>query len=188
MSSGEYDNRIAAHWARQTFRQRVPIRLLFGSRLGRIFVYALLYSVPACFVAVGLLMFALDRQHRPSSLLGPLVFAFLTSLPCTLIAVLGAYVRRGFAKSLDAEGVTRSFGTKLRWNKLYYVDHVSKHGRAGGVSREVRDNQIELVFEGGKAVVPPMIRDRAAVWALLGSVPAEVRDDGVRRTYPPPGP
>jgi hypothetical protein len=49
------------------------------------------------------------------------------------------------------------------------------------VSRRIKDNQLELVFEGGKAVIPPLIHDRAAIWALVNAMPIEVRDDGVPR-------
>jgi hypothetical protein len=71
--------------------------------------------------------------------------------------------------------------------KLYYVDHVTKHVRAGRVSRRIKDNQLELVFEGGRVVIPPLIHDRAAVWALVNNMPAEVRDDGVPRAGHVPG-
>jgi hypothetical protein len=183
MSSGGYDNRPVADWARQNIRGRVEVRPLFSSRAGRIFVYALLFSIPAGFFALGVLAFALGARDR-AALLGPFVFAFLTSIPCGVIALVGAYVRRGFAKSLDAEGVRGSMGLKFPWGKLHYVDHVTKHVRAGRVSRQVKDNQLELVFEGGKVIIPPMIHDRAAVWSLINSMPAEVRDDGIPRPSP----
>ena len=69
------------------------------------------------------------------------------------------------------------------------MDHVTKHYRAGGVMRRVKDNQLELVFEGGKVIVPPLIRDRGRVWELINGMPAEVRDDGVPRAgnVPPSG-
>jgi hypothetical protein len=95
--------------------------------------------------------------------------------------MLAAFVRKGLAKSLDAEGVTSTQGMKFPWEKLYYVDHVTKHVRAGWVTRRIKDNQLELVFEGGKVIIPPLIQDRAAVWSLINSMPAQVRDDGVRR-------
>jgi hypothetical protein len=101
-----------------------------------------------------------------------------------VIALAAAYVRRGFARSLDAAGVSGSFGQRFPWAKLYYVDHVTKVFRAGGVTRRIKDNQLELVFEGGKLVIPPLIHDRAAVWELINSMPAEVRDDGVPRARP----
>lgn len=181
MNSGGYYNRSAVDWARQNIRDCVEVRLIFSSRVGQIFVYSLLFCVPGFFFALGILSFVLGAKDR-ASLYGPLVFAVLTAIPCGVIALLGAYVRKGFAKSLDAEGVNAALGRKYPWGKLYYVDHVTKHTRAGGVSRQVKDNQLELVFEGGKVIIPPMIRDRAAVWSLINSIPVEVRDDGVPRT------
>jgi hypothetical protein len=160
----------------------VEVKPLFSSLAGKVFVYSLLFCVPGAFFALAVLFLALGPKDRAAAL-GPFVFAFITAIPCGLIALLGAYVRRGFAKSLDAEGVNAALGLKLPWGKLYYVDHVTKHVRAGGVSRRVKDNQIELVFEGGKVTIPPMIRDRAAVWSLINSMPAEVRDDGVPRAF-----
>ena len=186
MNSGGFYNRPVADWARRNIEGRVAVRPLFGSRAGQIFAHALLFSVPGAFFALGLVMLALGAKAKDG--VGALFFfGFLMLLPCGLIALLAAYVRRGFAKSLDAEGVSGSFGQRFLWGKLYYVDHVTKHYRAGGVSRRVKDNQLELVFEGGKLIIPPMIHGRAEVWALVNSMPAEVRDDGVPRAGRVPG-
>lgn len=180
MNQGEYYNWPVADWAKRNIQGRVAVRLLFSSRVGQIFVYVLLFSVPGAFIALGLVMLALGAKAKDG--VGALFFfGFLLLFPCGLIALLGAYVRRGFAKSLDAEGVNAALGKKYPWGKLYYVDHVTKHYRAGSVSRRVKDNQLELVFEGGKVIIPPLIHDRAAVWALVNALPVEVRDDGVRR-------
>ena len=183
MNSGGYYNGAAVEWARRSLAAPVKIKLLFSSRAGQIFVYALLFSIPGAFLALGLVMFALGARDR-ASVLGPLFFALLISIPCALIVVLGAYVRRGFAKTLDAEGASGSFGQRFPWGKLYYVDHVTKYTRVGRVSRKVKDNQLELVFEGGKLIVPPLIHDRGRVWELINSMPAQVRDDGVVREPP----
>jgi hypothetical protein len=180
MSSGGFYNRPVADWARQNISGRVEVRPLFSSRVGGILTYTLLFCVPGAFFALGLVALALGAKD-PSTRYGPFVFGLLMLIPCGVIAMLGAYVRRGFAKSLDAEGVNAALGKKFPWGKLYYVDHVTKHVRAGGVSRRIKDNQLELVFEGGKAVIPPLIHDRAAIWALVNAMPTEVRDDGVLR-------
>jgi hypothetical protein len=184
MHSGEYYNGQAVEWARRNLPAPVKIKLLFSSRAGQIFVYALLFSIPGAFFALGLVMFALGARER-SPVFGPFLFAFLISIPCGVIALLGAYVRRGFAKTLDAEGAGGSFGQRFPWGKLYYVDYVTKYSRVGRVSRKIKDNQLELVFEGGKLIVPPMIHDRARVWELINSIPAQVRDDGVLREAQP---
>jgi hypothetical protein len=187
MSAGEYYNLPVADWARQNIRGRVEVRTLFGSRVGRILTYALLFSVPGAFIALGLILFALGARAKDG--VGALIFfGFLMLIPCGMIALLSAYVRRGFAKSLDAEGVSGAFGQRFPWGKLYYVDHVTKHFRVGGVSRRIKDNQLELVFEGGKLIIPPMIHGRAEVWALVNSMPAQVRDDGAPRAGRAPGP
>ena len=180
MSSGGYYNLPVADWARQNIRGRVEVKPLFSSRLGRIFTYALLFCAPGAFIALGLILLALGARAKDG--VGALLFfGCLMLIPCGMIALLGAYVRRGFAKSLDAEGVRGAFGQRFPWGKLYSVDHVTKHVRAGGVSRRIKDNQLELVFEGGKVIIPPLIHDRAAVWSLVNAMPAEVRDDGVPR-------
>ena len=184
LSSGGYYNRPVADWARQNIRGRVEVRRLFSSTAGRILAYSLLFCVPGGFFAFGLLMFALGARDR-HTVIAPFVFGFLTLIPCGIIALVGAYARRGFARSLDAEGVSGSLGQRFPWGKLYYVDHVTKIVRAGEVTRRIKDNQLELVFEGGKVVIPPLIHDRAAVWELVNGMPAEVRDDGVRRQPEP---
>jgi hypothetical protein len=180
MSTGEYYNRPAADWARRNITGRVELKLLFGSTAGRIFMYALLFSVPGAFFAVGLVLLALGAKAK-DGVGAAFFFGFLISIPCGVIVLLGAYVRRGLVKSLDAEGVSGSFGQRFLWGKLYYVDHVTKYRRAGRVSLKVKDNQLELVFEGGKLIIPPMIHDRAAVWALDNAMPVVVWDDGVPR-------
>ena len=184
MNSGGYYNGPAVEWARRNLAAPVKIKLLFSSRAGQIFVYALLFSIPGAFFALGLVMFALGARDR-ATVLGPFFFALLLCIPCGVIALVGAYVRRGFAKSLDAEGVSGSMGQRFPWGKLYYVDHVTKHYRAGRVGHQVKDNQLELVFEGGKLIIPPLIHDRARVWDLVNSMPVEVRDDGVPREAQP---
>ena len=187
MNSGGYYNRAAAVWARQNIKGRVEVRPLFSSRAGMIFAHALLFGAPGIFIGLGLLLFALGARAKDG--VGALLFfGFLMSIPCGMMALVSAYVRRGFARSLDAEGVRGAFDQRFPWGKLYYVDHVTKHFRAGGVSRRIKDNQLELVFEGGKLVIPPMIHGRAEVWALVNSLPAEVRDDGAPRAGRAQGP
>lgn len=180
MYRNRFYNGPVADWARQNIRGRVAIRPLFSSRAGMIFAYSLLFCAPAGFFALGIIGFLLGARDR-ASVVSPFIFGFLILIPCSVMALVASYVRRGFAKSLDAEGVSGSFGQRFPWGRLYYVDHVSKYYVSNGVRRRVKDNQLELVFEGGKVIIPPMIHDRGRVWALINSMPAQVRDDGVPR-------
>jgi hypothetical protein len=184
VSANPYDNRQVAEWARQNIVHPVMVRTMFSSQLGKIFIHLLLFSVPGFFFLLGIVALALGAKDPPTRY-GPFVISFLLIFPCCLIALLGAYVRRSFAKSLDRDNVNGSFGMKLPWNKLYYVNHVTKHMRTGRVSRTVKDNQLELVFEGGKLIIPPLIHDHGAMWTLINSIPCEVRDDGKPRATPP---
>jgi hypothetical protein len=175
---GGYYNGPVVEWARNLAPMKIKLR--FSSRAGQIFVYALLFSIPGAFFAFGLVMLALGAKAK-DGVGASFFFGVLLLFPCGFIALLGAYVRRGFAKSLDAEGVSGSFGQRFSWAKLYYVDHVTGYRRAGRVTLRNKDNQLELVFEGGKLIIPPLIHDRGRVWGLINSMPAEVRDDGVPR-------
>lgn len=180
MNSGEYYNQPVADWARKNIVGHVEVRPLFSSRAGMILAYSLVFCVPAAFFALGIVAFALGVRD-PYVVQGPLFIGLLLLIPSGVIALLGAYVRRGFVSSLDAEGVSGSFGQRFLWVKLYYVDHVTKHIRAGGVSHRIKDNQLELVFEGGKLIIPPLIHDRAEIWDMINRMPADVRDDGAPR-------
>jgi hypothetical protein len=180
MNSNEYYNQPAAAWARQNIRGRVEVRPFLSSRAGMIFTYSLIFCVPAAFFALAVVAFALGVRD-PYIVKGPLFIGLLMLIPCGTIALLSAYVRRGFAKYFDAEGVSGSFAQRFPWGKLYYVDHVTKHIRAGRVSHRIKDNQLELVFEGGKVIIPPLIHDRAEIWEMINRMPADVRDDGVPR-------
>src|SRR5678816_160815 len=162
MNSGEYHNQPAADWARQNIRGRVTVRTLLSSRAGMICTYSLIFCLPAAFFALAVVAFALGVRD-PYIVKGPLLIALFMLIPCGAIALLGRYARRGFAKYLDAEGVSGSFGQRFPWGKLYYVDHVTKHIRAGRVSHRVKDNQLELVFEGGKVIIPPLIHDLSLI-------------------------
>lgn len=180
MNSGGYYNQPVVDWAKQNIRDRVEVRPLFSSRVGRILTYTLLFCVPGGFFALGLVMLALGAKAK-DGVGAAFLFGFLTLIPCGLIAFVAAYVRRGLAKSLDAEGVSGSFGQRFLWGKLYYVDHVTKHYRVDRVSGRIKDNQLELVFEGGKVIIPPLIHNRARVWELINGMPGKVRDDGAPR-------
>jgi len=103
MSSGGYYNGPVAEWAGRNIRGRVEVKPRFSSRPGRIFVYALLFSAAGDFIALGLILFSLGVSAKDGA--GALLFyGFLMLIPCGMIAPVGAYVRRGFAKSLEAEG------------------------------------------------------------------------------------
>lgn len=177
----QFYNQPVVNWAKQTLTQPVEIKQRFSSRWARIFAYSLLYLFPVL-VFVGAIVWKLTEDYNPPSWWGVLLCGGVILLPPTVIVLLGLLVQQKLVKSLDAAGVRSSLGKKFLWENLYYVDHVSKHYRAGGVSRKIEDNQLELVFADGKAIIPPLIYDRERIWNLINSMPAQIRDDGEVRT------
>ena len=184
MNSGGYYNGPAADWARRNIKTPVEIRKRFSSTAGKVFTYSLIFCVPAAFFALGLFGIVTGVKDR-NAVYAAIFFGFLLMIPFGFIALLGVYVRRGLAESLDSEGVNAPLGRKFYWGKLYYVDHVTKYFRAGMTSCRVRDNQLELVFKNGKVTIPPLIHDRDKIWDLINAVPSQVRDDGAPRVTGP---
>jgi hypothetical protein len=93
---------------------------------------------------------------------GILLLGFVLLIPAGVIVLMGARTRQTLVKYLDADGVSTTRGNRFLWESLLYVDHVSKITRAGGVTRKVEDNQLELVFANGKAIIPPLIEETRA--------------------------
>jgi hypothetical protein len=184
----EFYNQPVVNWAQQNFPKPVEIKLLFSSRLGKIFTYLLVFFVPLVFIVGGTLLKFTDAGNRKdsdgalaSSANRALACGTVLLIPSGIIVLLGLFMQTKFAKSLESDGVKGSFGQKFGWGKLYYVDHVTKHYRAGRVGRKIKDNQLELVFESGKVTIPPLIRNREQIWSLINTMPVQVRDDNVIR-------
>jgi hypothetical protein len=175
-------NQPVVNWAKQNLAQPVEIKMRFSSRWARILLYLLLFSIPGL-IFVGMIFRKL--QEKDLSWWGVFLCGGVLMLPGLVIILIGTLTRQKLLKTLDAIGVKSSIGRKFLWENLYYVDHVSKSYRAGNVSRKIADNQLELVFADGKAIIPPLIENREQVWQLINSMPAEVKDDGVIRTGQP---
>lgn len=182
----KFYNQPVVNWANQTLAQPVEIKLLFASRWARLLVYALLLSIPLLIIATFIflkLTGGTDAQWGGIFLCGGVMI-----LPAIVIILLGASTRQKFVKALDTSGVKSSMGKRFLWENLYYVDHVSKITRVGGVSRKTEDNQLELVFADGKAIIPPLIYDRERIWSLINSIPVQVKFDGEIRSAQPQNP
>lgn len=181
----ESRNQPVADWAKRNLSQPVPIRLRYGST-ARTLLQVLLFLVPGLIVAAQVFL-KISGYAKGTSWWGIFLLGFVLSIPAIVIVVLGRRTRQDFATSLDAAGVATALGRRLAWEDLRYVDHVSKVEREGGLTRKIEDNQLELVFSGGKVIIPPMIEDRERIWALVHSMPAQVRHDGeVRGAQPSP--
>ncbi|HVE55317.1 MAG TPA: hypothetical protein VNB22_00710 [Pyrinomonadaceae bacterium] len=179
----QFYNQPVVNWAKQNLPQPFEIKLLFGERWKMLLVYALLFSIPLLIIALMLLRMLTEKIE--GGWLGFFLCSGILLLPCFVIVLVGMFTRQKFVKSLAADGVKSSMGKRFLWENLFYIDHVSKITRAGGVSRKIEDNQLELVFADGKAIIPPLIKDRERVWSLINSIPAQVKFDGEIKAVQP---
>lgn len=192
----EFYNQPVVGWALRNLRQPVEIKVRFGSRWGRIFGYLLLFIAPLAFILLGFATLIISAfatggssvDYKTAARL--FVWGGIMLIPTGGIALVLSLFMRGtrpmFPKSLDARGVTASSGQKFLWEKLYYVDHVSKWISRGDLpNKKIKDNQLELVFENGKVIIPPLIQHREQIWNMVNSIPVQVRDDGEIRKIEP---
>lgn len=166
----QFYNQPAVDWAKQNLAQPVEIKLLFGERWKMFLVYALLFSVPLLIIALGVVRVLTEKIEN--GWFGFFAGSGILLLPCFVIVFVGKHTRQKLVKSLDSSGVKSSMGRKFLWENLYYIEHVSKFTRVANVSRKIEDNQLELVFADGKAIIPPLIKDRERIWSLINSIPA----------------
>lgn len=177
----EFCNQSVVSWAKQNLSKPVQIKQFLNSRLGNVFKYLLVFIVPLAFIVPGIVLKVIGYVNKDDSAGTMLVCGFVLLIPFGTIALIGVFTQTKLAKSLDAQGIDAPLGKRFLWEKLYYVDHVSKHYRIGRAGRKIEDNQLELVFENGKVIIPPLIHDREQVWDLINSMPVQVRDDDVIR-------
>lgn len=173
-------NQPVVDWAKRHLSQPVRIKVRFASKPARTLVYLMLVSVPLVLVAA-MVFLKVSGSAKTVTWWGIFLFGFVLLVPAAVIIQLGRRTRESLAESLDADGVRSSKRRFFPWQDLRYVDHVSKITRVEGVTRRIEDNQLELVFSDGKAIIPPLIEGRERLWALIDTMPAEVRDDGAIR-------
>jgi hypothetical protein len=193
----EFYNQPAVEWARRNLSQPVGIKVRFGSPWGRIFGYLLLFIAPLAFFLLGFAILIIGAFTTAGSFADDFreaarlfVWGGILLIPTGGMALVLFLFMRGtrpmFPKSLDARGVTALSGQNFLWEKLYYVDHVSKTiNRGEFTNKKIKDNQLELIFENGKVIIPPLIQHREQIWNLVNSIPVQNRDDGeIRKTEP----
>jgi hypothetical protein len=182
----QFYNQPVVDWAKQNLSQPVEIKLLFGKRWQRFLVYALLFSIPLLIIA-GFIFLKLTGGTG-GSWGGIFLCSGVLLLPGFVIVLVGTFTRQKLVKSLDASGVKSSMGRKFLWENLFYIDHVSKITRVANVSRKIDDNQLEFVFADGKAIIPPLIKDREQIWNFINTIPAQVKFDGEIKAVQPQNP
>jgi|SRR5450432_2036222 len=187
----EFNNQPVVNWARQTLVNRVEVQLRYSSPVAKVvlglaiaFLALVFFGLPIA-LAVGAIFKAVNEGWSDAipGYLGCsggmfIIFAALFSA----IIFLPRMTRKKFAKFLDCEGVTTRDGQKYRWEKLSYLNYKNVRVK-GNLTRAAliagsKKVTVELVFETGKAIIPPLTTNQLELLGLLESVPVQRRDDG----------
>lgn len=181
-------------WANIRLKPPVEIRLKFGGRGANGFV--IFAAIFLGFFIIGppvfLIIQSIYRGVPPEGLgfmlrgIGCLGIWIVVGLAImSAIFILPTMTtRRHLVKLMDPTGVTTRGGARYRWQDLKFVQYQevqwSKKG-AAAITRQAmfhgsKRTSIDLVFEDGKAIIPPLIKDQDAVLALIETMPAERRD------------
>jgi hypothetical protein len=198
----QYFGHPVVNWANQHLQPPVEIKLKGNSigykiLLGFCFAFlALVFlGIPLLFYISAITTF-LDKgwnEKVSGALVGGTVFLAVAVMIFLAIFFLLMFTRRKFAKVLSLQGVETRGGQKFSWEKLQFLNYkqvvtqVNGRSFAANVAQAamlagVEKVTVEMVFENGKAVVPPLIERQPEILALLNSMPAERRDEGkIRR-------
>lgn len=187
-------NEPAVNWARQYLPQPVEVKIKEHKVL-LVIAMALLVLI---FGGIALAIYAsailsFMAKGWTSQVTGGLVGGtfFLVMLIAFIggLILLGKFTRKHFAKYLDADGVRTRGGKTFRWADLYYLDYkrmnvkINPHQLAASATQValmagVEKVTVNIVFAGGKAVIPPLIIDQRQILGLLNSIPFQRRENG----------
>lgn len=163
-------------WARQNLVEKVAIVPITKNRLVMGLAYSGIFLTPGAFILLGLILLIISPDEREAATTS-LACGVVLLIPFGTIALIGYLVRSKFPESLTVDGVKFRSGVLLPWKSLKRVDHVTKFVDRGTASdREVKDNNLDLVFESRTVTVPPLIRDKERIWQLIHSIPCEHRE------------
>lgn len=193
----QFINQPVVNWARQNLPQAVEVKLKGNSLFARIllgFCFAFLglifLGIPLVFFYSALTAFLADgwSQKVSGGLLGGTIFLGLFGLFTLGIFFFLKFTRRKLAKFISSAGVETRGGEKFGWETLHFLNYKKVHTQVPGqigasavraaMFAGIEKVTVEMVFENGKAVVPPLLQNQPEILALLNSMPVQRQDEG----------
>jgi hypothetical protein len=185
-------NELAA-WANSRLNPPVEIQLKFGGRGANGFL--IFAAIFLGFFIIGPPVFLIIQriyQGVPPEGLGFMLrgFGCLGIWILVGLAIMSAIfilptvsTRRHLVKVMDTSGLTTRGGDRYLWRDLKFVQYQEVRWSKKGAAAMTRDAMfrgskrisIDVVFENGKAIIPPLIKDQDAILALMETIPAERR-------------
>ncbi|HEY0427149.1 MAG TPA: hypothetical protein VGC76_05010 [Pyrinomonadaceae bacterium] len=197
----QFINQPVVNWARQNLPQAVEVKLKGNSLFARIllgfcfaFLALIFLGIPLLFFYSAITAFLANgwSQKVSGGLFGGTIFLVIFGLFALVIFFLLKFTRRKFAKFISSAGVETRGGQKYGWEKLHFLNYkkvntkINSHQLAISMVRAailagVEKVTVEMVFENGTAVVPPLLENQPEILALLNSMPVQRRDEGTVR-------
>lgn len=190
----QFINQPVVDWAKQSLPQSVEVKLRYKSLSSTIIVVfayvvlavgllwlpvAVFYGAVANFITKGW-----SAEVSGSFVCSGGLFLVLGGLSASSL-FLPWMQRKKLVKFFHAEGVETRGGQKYRWENLYYLNYKktnigtrrNKAARAtvSTMFLGVENITVELVFENGTAVVPPLISNQPQILGILKMMPVERR-------------
>jgi hypothetical protein len=163
------------NWARRTLPNRVEVTLKNNSRAARLLLHAALFSLPALIFIFGIINLFTSTAYGLTIIF--IFGAIFVALLFALFLYLFGQTRGSFVRYMEADGVETLNGTKYRWENLQYVNYKSVRRSQGGVAVAVIYSglervTVELIFQTGKALIPPLIHYQKEILRLIETIPA----------------
>jgi hypothetical protein len=194
MIMNQFVNEPAVNWARQTLPQTVEVKIkehkiLLGIAMG---LLILIFGGIALAIYASAILSLMSKgwsSQVTGGLIGGTFFLVVLIVFVGGLFLLGKFTRKHFAKFLDGEGVRTRGGKSFRWADLHYLDYkkmnvrINPHQLAASATQAaimagVEKVTVNMVFAGGKAVIPPLIIDQPQILGLLNSIPVQRRENG----------
>lgn len=197
----QFINQPVVNWARQNLPQAVEVKLKENSLVYKVILGFCFAFLALVFLGIPLLFYIsaitnfLDQgwnKKVSGALTSGTVFLAIYAIVFLAIFFLIRFTRRKFAKVLNSEGVETRSGQRLNWEKLYFLNYkkvstkvsnrnVALNAVNAAIQAGVEKVTVEMVFENGTAIVPPLIQHQPEILALLNSMPVQRRDEGTVR-------
>ena len=190
----QFVNEPAINWARQTLPQTVEVRIkehkiLMGIMMGFLILIFGGIALAIYVSAIRSLMANGWSSQVTGGIIGGTFFLVILLVFVGGLFLLGKLTRKHFAKFLDGEGVRTRGGRSFRWADLHYLDYKTMNVKINpnqlaasatqvALMAGVEKVTVNMIFAGGKAVIPPLIIDQPQILGLLNSIPVQRRENG----------
>ena len=165
-----FSNQPVVNWAKQNLQNPVKVKVLGGSKISSVLLYAFLgifFIGFPCLVLISTL-YTYFTEGWSESIKGGLIIGTVLFIGGSGFLCLIIWLRGTIATVLTSEGVTTRSRKNFLWENLYFLNY----------KKVKQQTSIELVFSNGKTVIPPLTTNKKEIFDLLAKIPTQRRENG----------